>query len=191
LPTGADGPPGTNPNARNTCTGEGSDAGIWIRFDGTNPAIGVLAKPSVAVVRAGGAEEAPTGEFTGSVAGLPGSLSDSAGSLLMELAIPARMELVTPDDLLPAAGRLAAAGVSELAELGDGFPIEGPLATPDFDVCRPVWPPADELLDEVSPARLLVDVVPVPEVVSACANPEPVAKAAPTPRLSAPTPSQE
>jgi hypothetical protein len=98
---------------------------------------------------------------------------------------------VTPDDLLPAADGLAGLGVSEPAELGFGFRVEGPLATPDFDACRAEWAPADDLPDEVSPARPLADVAPLSEVVSACATPEPVAKAAPTPRLSAPTPSQE
>ena len=117
--------------------------------------------------------------------------ADSDRLLLAESSTSGWLELVTPDDLLPDADSWVVGEVSAPAELGFGFRVEEPFGTPDLEACRAEWAPADELPEEASPARLLADVPPLSAVVSACANPEPVARAAPTPRPSAPTPSQE
>ncbi|SBS75524.1 exported hypothetical protein [uncultured Mycobacterium sp.] len=136
-------------------------AGRWIRFDGTDPAAAVFAALSFA--------------------GAGAAAADSDRALLTESPTSGWLELPTPDDLLPDADSLVVGEVSAPAELGFGFRVEEPFGAPDLEAGRAEWAPVDEL----------PDVAPPSAAVSARATPEPVARAAPTPRLSAPTPSQE
>ncbi|GAA2770350.1 hypothetical protein GCM10010533_01440 [Mycolicibacterium pallens] len=115
---------------------------------------------------------------------------DDAVTLLNALGVLPLPELASAATVLLSVDTVRVDEVSAWAGLGALFPGFRPAPVLVFDAdCRPVWPPGDVPAD-VPRAASAVDEAPVSAEVSACATPAPVARAAPTPRLSAPAPSQ-
>ena len=119
----------------------------------------------------------------------PAAGVDDAVALLGALGALPVPELMSSGGVLLLVGAAAVGEVSAAVGRGALRPGFRPAVVGVFDAdSRPVWPPGDVPAD-VPRVASPVDELELSAVLSACATPAPVARAAPTPRLSAPAPS--